>query len=152
MPVWKDNITNKNITEDKLIDTLRELFDSQSRQLTQLSVQVNTLLAAQESMRSDFNQKWNELPTIYLSRREDQARGLEGRITALEEYRLASTQTISEVKLSVQQQVQTEVQKIRDEVSEQRAGFDARAISAWVTGFFLLANIVWSVVAHFILK
>lgn len=149
MPAWKDQ---NNRSEDKLIDTLREMFETQSHQIAQVSVQVNTLLTQQEQLRRDFNEKWDSLPRIYLSRQEDQARGLEGRLANLEEYRLTSTKEFSELRVFVQQQVQTGLSEVQKDMSEQRAGIDARTISMWVTGFFLLANIVWSVVSHFILK
>lgn len=150
MPGWKNNANNQS--EEKLIDTLKDLFDTQSRQIAQVSVQVNNLVTQQEAMRSDFNAKWNELPKMYLSRQEDQARGLEGRIAALEQYRFSSTKDISDIKLNVQQDVQKSFLELQKDMSSQRAGFDARTISAWAAGFFLLINIVWSVVSHFILK
>lgn len=147
---WRDE--SKQSENARAQESLRVFFENQSNQITQISTQITAIASSQEAMRNDFNAKWNELPRIYMPRQEDQARGLDGRIAALEAFRIASARELSDLRVNVQQDVQRSVNEIQKEMSESRAGIDSRAIASWVTGFFLLANIVWSVLSHFILK
>jgi hypothetical protein len=77
--------------------------------------------------------------------------GLDTRVVALEEFRIAVTKDISDIKLNNQQQVQTAVQGLQKEAVDQHRYYDSRAIGIWLPLLLLGLNIVWSVVSHFIL-
>lgn len=148
--------TNK---DDELLKTIKELFEKQTEvvqantaQVAQLSQQMTQLSTQQEAMRNDFNARWADLPKLYVPRQEHQAMGLDTRVVALEEFRIAATKDISDLKLNVQQQVQTVVHDIQDKVSTQRETIDARTISFWFSIALLLINFVWTIVSHFIIK
>jgi hypothetical protein len=165
----------KKNNEQQMLDTLRELFAEQNKTLAQhtqllaqqvqridlMNTQVATLAVQQEALRNDFNKRWDDLPKLYVPRQEHQAMGLDARMVAMEEFRVAATKDISDLKLSVQQQVQTAIQTatkelmsaqllIQKDTSEQRFTLDGRSITMLTTIVFTLISIALTLIFHFV--
>jgi hypothetical protein len=161
--------------DEKLIETIRDLFQAQSvtlaqqstslasqaQRLEQLSMQLSTVVSQHESLRNDFNSRWSELPNVYIPRQEVQAMGHDGRLAALEETTRKISIDIAEMKLAMQQQIQQavlagarEIAKVQlDEKSDtmtQRSEVDGRTILMYSTAIFTLLGIVLTIVLHFI--
>lgn len=86
--------------------------------------------------------------------------GLEPRMVAMEEFRVAALKDISDLKLFVQQQIQTAVHDAakdlaaaqlanKDDIHGQRFTLDARWITTLITAVFALISIVLSLALHF---
>jgi hypothetical protein len=161
--------------EEKIIETIRDLFQAQSitlaqqtsslaaqaQRLEQLSLQLSTVVNQHESLRSDFNARWAELPKIYIPRQEVQAMGHEGRIANLEDISRKAVVELAELKLSINQQMQQNVlatardlAKVQlDEKADtlsQRSEVDGRTILMYSTAILALISIVATIVLHFI--
>lgn len=166
--------SQQSSSEQQLLDTLRGLFEKQNetlaahgqllaqqnQRLETVIAQVTTLATQQEALRNDFNKRWDDLPKIYVPRQEHQALGLEPRMVAMEEFRIAALKDISDLKLFVQQQVQSAVQSAandlakaqlnnKDDIHGQRFVLDARWIGTLLTAVFTLISIVLTLALHF---
>lgn len=152
--------------DDRLIETLRELFADQSRQISAqgqllaqqtqridaISAQLTALGNQQDSLRNDFNARWQDLPNLYVPRQEQQAMKLDIRTAALEEFRIAATRDLADIRINVQQQVHDAIQTAtkdiaaarvaaQEEIEETKHGFDARAITFLVSGISIVVSI-----------
>lgn len=161
--------------DERIIEALREMFADQNRQLNaqgqllaqqmqridSIATQINSLSTAQESLRADFNTRWQDLPKLYVPRQEHQAMGLDARTTALEEFRLAATKDIADIKLNTQQQItqatmaatqEIHAAKIlaKDEISQDRKSLDARQITLLVSGISVGASLIVEVILKLI--
>lgn len=160
--------------EEKIIETIRDLFQAQSvtlaqqtsslaaqaQRLEQLSLQLSTVVNQHESLRTDFNARWAELPKIYIPRQEVQAMGHEGRLASLEETSRKAVIDLAELRLSVNQQIQQSVLATAREIAKvqldeqadtakQRQEIDGRAILMYSTAAFTLISIVLTIWLHF---
>lgn len=161
--------------DDRVIETLREMFADQNRQMnaqgqllaqqTQRIDMISTQIAAfsqqQEALRSDFNQRWQDLPKLYVPRQEHQAMALDARTAALEEFRMAATRDIADIRLTIQQQIQAAVQTAsqeiaaaklaaKDEINLNRKALDARQIAVMVSGITVAISIVVEIILKLI--
>lgn len=164
----------QNNTNDKLIETIREMFgeqsvtltqqsaniSAQSQRLDQLTLQISTIVNQHEALRNDFNQRWGDLPKVYIPRQEVIAMGHNERIVGLEESARKIQADVAELKLVMQQQLQqTVLATARDvarvqldgkaETLAQRSEIDGRTILMYSTAIFTLLGIILTIWLHF---
>jgi hypothetical protein len=161
--------------EEKLIETMRQLFGDQEKTISQASAsvaeskavllqltqQIASVSAQQEAIRLEFNRKWDDLPKLYIPRAEHQAMGLAERTIALEEFRSAATKDITDLKFSFQQQLQQAILTATRDADDNRiaAKEEMRAESKAVTdrqftwlfsAITITISIISSVALHFL--
>lgn len=161
--------------DERIIQALQDMFAEQSRQLNSqgqllatqtqrmdsIGTQITNLSAQQEALRNDFNARWQDLPKLYVPRQEHQAMALDARTVALEEFRMAATKDISDVKLNMQQQIQTAIAtaskeiaeakiNAKDEINQTRKTLDTRQITLLVSAITVSASLVIEVILKLI--
>jgi hypothetical protein len=165
----------QNNNNDRLVETIRDMFNEQSvtlaqqstslagqsQRLDQLTLQISTVVNQHEALRNDFNQRWADLPKVYIPRQEVIAMGHNERIIGLEEGNRKLQADIAELKLVLQQQLQQSVLATARDVAKvqldgkadtlsQRAEIDGRTILLYSTAILALISIVVTIVLHFI--